>query len=149
VRIEPTFVDSDTAAAESVEVRSDVLASIEAHARRESPNECCGLLIGTDDRVVRCHPARNELASPTRYRVRPEDHFAAIRAARAEALHVVGAYHSHPASPAVPSAADLQDAIGGGFLYLIAGVESPRRPAVRGWRLRDGNFVPVRLVTVP
>ena len=38
-----------------------------------------------------------------RYEVAPEDHFAAVRAARADGLEVIGAYHSHPASPAEPS----------------------------------------------
>lgn len=132
-----------------VRVRRGVLDEIVTHAQVESPNECCGLLLGTPSTVEACHRARNELASPTRYRIRPEDHFAAIRAARARGLRVVGAYHSHPASPPVPSPADLEEAVDAPFLYLIA---SPRErgqgAAVRGWRLAGGNFVPVRLVTL-
>lgn len=133
--------------APAVHVRADVLAEIVAHARAEWPNECCGLLIGRGGTIERSHRARNELHSPTRYLVSPEDHFAAIRAARALGLDVVGAYHSHPASGPIPSPSDLAEAVPGEFLYLIAG-SGTSGPHVRGWRLAGGNFVPVALVTL-
>ena len=62
-----------------------------AHARREAPLECCGLLVGAGDRVTRVVPARNLRASPTRYLVDPESHFKARRRAREEGLAVLGA----------------------------------------------------------
>jgi proteasome lid subunit RPN8/RPN11 len=133
--------------APAVHVRADVLADIVAHARAEWPNECCGLLIGRAGAIERSHRARNERHSPTRYLVSPEDHFAAIRAARALGLDVVGAYHSHPSSHPIPSASDLAEAVPGEFLYLIAG-SGAAGTAVRGWRLAGGNFVPVALVTL-
>jgi proteasome lid subunit RPN8/RPN11 len=133
---------------EQVAVAREVLDEIDAHARGEAPNECCGLLLGTADRIERCHPARNELASPNRYRIRAEDHFAAIREARRSGIDVIGAYHSHPRSAAIPSARDLDEAVGGGFLYVIAGLEPTGERSFRGWRLLDGNFVPVRFVTL-
>ena len=133
--------------APAVHVRADVLADIVAHAQAEWPNECCGLLIGRAGAIERSHRARNELHSPTRYRVSPEDHFAAVRAARALGLDVVGAYHSHPSSDPIPSASDLAEAVPGEFLHLIAGPGSAAT-GVRGWRLAGGNFVPVTLVTL-
>ncbi len=79
-----------------------VLDAIVTQARAEAPLECCGLLIGHGTIVTAAHPAHNVLASPTRYRVDPKDHFAAIREARTRALAVVGAYHSHPSPPRSP-----------------------------------------------
>lgn len=132
-----------------VRVRAAVLQQIAAHARAESPNECCGLLIGRPGAIEVCHPARNELRSPTRYRVRAEDHFAALRRARAAGLDVMGAYHSHPSSAPVPSPTDLAEAVPGEFVYLIAGPGAPEAgAAIRAWRLAGGNFVPVPLVTL-
>ena len=102
------------------------------HARRTLPNECCGLLIGgragTDTRITRAWPARNLRRSPTRYLIDPADHFAAIRAARGAGLAVVGAYHSHPASPPSPSATDTREADDTAHVYLIA---SPAPAEVR------------------
>jgi proteasome lid subunit RPN8/RPN11 len=62
-------------------------------------------------------------------------------------LEVVGAYHSHPAAPPVPSATDRAEAQGEGFLYLIAGLDGPHdRATCAVWRLDGGNFVEVPFV---
>jgi proteasome lid subunit RPN8/RPN11 len=138
------------------------------HARREAPRECCGLLIGTASRIVEVVAARNEAERATEYRIAPEDHFAAVRRARTLGLAVVGAYHSHPASPPEPSPRDLADAWPD-FLYVIVSL-APRGPSggaggrvpdsnrgglpggraeLRAWRLDAGGFVEVDLVPVP
>jgi proteasome lid subunit RPN8/RPN11 len=128
-------------------IRTETLDAIERHARAVFPLECCGLLIGTGARIEHAVPARNERRSTTRYLVRPEDHFAAIRLARQMRLEVMGAYHSHPAAPPVPSATDRAEAHGGGFLYLIAGLDGPyARATCAVWRLDGGNFVEVPFV---
>lgn len=91
-----------------------------AHAQEEAPRECCGLLVGKGDSVVRSVRARNLDAKTMRYLIDPEDHFAAIRSARADGLEVIGAYHSHPSSAPVPSATDIAEAESGSdFLYVI------------------------------
>lgn len=130
-----------------VRVRQAVLDEMDAHAREEWPNECCGLLIGRTDQIARLVRARNLRASPTRYLVDPEDHFAAIRLARAEGLELVGAYHSHPGAPPVPSATDLAEATDRHHLYVIVspGVET-LRPEVRAFRLTDAGFESVELI---
>lgn len=135
---------ADAAGAECL-VTAEVLDGIHAHAERAQPEECCGLLLGAAHDIRAFHEARNSAASPrTRYTINPEDHFAAIRAARAAGLEVVGAYHSHPVSDAVPSATDRAEAFPH-FLFVIVSLMGPS-PAVCGWTLVEGNFVPVRLV---
>ncbi len=118
------------------------------HARRALPCECCGLLIGAavgaDTRITRAWPARNLRRSRTRYLIDPADHFAALRAARRDGLGVVGAYHSHPASPPSPSATDDREADDAALVYLIA---SPVRGEVRAYRLDAGRLRPVELRT--
>ena len=114
-----------------------------AHAREESPRECCGLLVGKGESIVRCVRARNLDAKATRYLIDPADHFAAIRAARAEALEVIGAYHSHPSSAAVPSPTDVADANSGSdFLYVIVSLVTDE---VRAYRIEAGRVEPVAL----
>jgi proteasome lid subunit RPN8/RPN11 len=131
----------------AVRVTGAALAALWTHVRAEAPAEACGLLLGRTGEVIQAWPARNQLASPTRYEVHPEDHFAALRAARRLGLEVIGAFHSHPSSPAVPSAVDRDEAFAG-FLFLIASL-APDEPAdrvLRGWALVEGNFVEVPLV---
>jgi proteasome lid subunit RPN8/RPN11 len=127
----------------SVGIPPDVIRDMLAHAREEAPRECCGLLVGTGESVVRSVRARNLDAKATRYLIDPEDHFAAIRAARAEGLEVVGAYHSHPSSTPVPSATDIAEAnSGSGFLYVIVSLVNED---VRAYRIDMGVCKPLAL----
>jgi len=145
-----------------IEIRRSVIDALAAHAREEAPNECCGLLVGSPGRVERAVRARNLEASPRRYRVDPEDHFAAIRSARSAGESVLGVYHSHPTSPPTPSPSDLDGATYLELLYLIVRPGGPgREPDVRAYRLESAgaidapgapsswNFTRVELVTIP
>jgi proteasome lid subunit RPN8/RPN11 len=91
--------------------------------------------------------APNALLSPTRYQVDPEDHFAALRAARTAGLSIVGAYHSHPRSSALPSPTDLEDALHPDFIWMVVGLQAGDSPDVRAYRLESGNFRSLTLVT--
>jgi desampylase len=136
----------------SVKIAAGAFADIGTHAREADPLECCGLLLGTGAAVSVCVRAHNRAVQPDRrYEIDPHDHFAAIRLARAWGLEVVGAYHSHPRSPPVPSAADLAEAFED-FVFVIAGREDQRGESpsdsfvVRAWRFSSGNFAELALV---
>ena len=123
-----------------MKIRQSALDAIFAHATRDAPNECCGLLIGAADEIQEAVAARNVADDPRRrYEVSPADHFAQIKRCRQEQLHIVGVYHSHPHSQPVPSPTDLGLAFTD-FLFVIAGAGD-----VRGYRLNDGAFEEVRL----
>ena len=118
-----------------------------AHAERAAPEECCGLLMGDAHEIAEAVAVRNGSDSPTtRYRIDPQDHLHAIRQARARGLHVIGAYHSHPHSVAVPSETDAAEAFGD-FLFVIVGLEP--RLDLAAWAWCEGNFVRVSLVRLP
>jgi proteasome lid subunit RPN8/RPN11 len=125
-------------------IRRAVLDAIVDHARRDAPLECCGLLIGQAGEVVASRPARNQRGSEVAYLVDPEDHFAAIRSARAAGLEVVGAYHSHPSSAPVPSETDILEASDSAFLYLIVSTRGAD-PEIAAYRIRDTTFTQVAL----
>jgi [CysO sulfur-carrier protein]-S-L-cysteine hydrolase len=126
-----------------VKIAEHVIDDVLAHARDEAPNECCGLLIGNRVTIEGSVRARNREASPTRYLIDPEDHFAAIHAARAAGKRVVGAYHSHPASAPQPSESDIAEARwGSDFVYVIVSLKSPEAE-VFAYRLKHGTVVPV------
>lgn len=129
-----------------MKVARGVLTAIEAHARRDAPHECCGLLLGTPTDIVEAVPAGNIAAEPSRrYEIAPEDYFAALKRCRNDggALAVVGGYHSHPRSAAVPSPTDLEQAFLE-FVYVITGPVDESAPLeFRAYQLRDGVFAPV------
>ena len=129
-------------------IRQVVVDAIIDHASETAPAECCGLLIGTVDGIEDFRRARNLDARPTRYRVDPADHFAAIRHARRVGWEVVGAYHSHPATRAVPSPSDLREATYAGYLYVIVSLSAHRGAGVEGYRLHPGGYDRVPLEPV-
>lgn len=129
-------------------MRNAAREAIIAHAREEAPLECCGLLLGSPGTVDEAVRARNVRRSTTAYLVDPADHFALIRRARREGRTIVGAYHSHPRSPAVPSEVDLREAQDAGFVYVIVSLAAAGDPDVRGYRLVGGGFTETRLVPV-
>ncbi len=107
------------------------------HARRDAPLECCGLLAARDGVIDESIPTRNLKASLVAFLIDPADHFAALKRTRAEGREIVGAYHSHPRSPAVPSATDLAEAHYEEFLYVIVSLAGAE-PDVRAYRLVPG-----------
>jgi proteasome lid subunit RPN8/RPN11 len=93
------------------------LDEIREHGVRDYPYECCGLLLGRfgdDGKIVHeTYPisnAREESARRNRFLITPEELMLGERYARNRDLEVVGFYHSHPDSPAVPSKYDLEHA---------------------------------------
>jgi proteasome lid subunit RPN8/RPN11 len=132
-----------------VRIRRSALAALCRHAAEALPAECCGLLIGQPDEIDEAVPARNLARRPTRFLVHPEDHFAAIRAARARGAAVVGAYHSHPASAPVPSPTDLEASVDPALLHIIVSLQhGVAEVDTRAYRLHAGNFDLVELVPV-
>ena len=131
-------------------VPQTVMDAIGAHARRDFPHECCGLLIGDESQVIEAVPTQNVAAEPLRaYEVSPRDHFMLIRRCRTQAgVAIIGGYHSHPHGKPEPSPTDRDRAFSD-FLYLIVGPADGSGPLeVRGYRWRDGAMEPVTLSIV-
>jgi proteasome lid subunit RPN8/RPN11 len=131
-----------------VRIRESVWTALVAHARDEAPNECCGLLVGSADVIEDSVRTRNLESSPARFRVDPQEHIALHRRLRPTSQRVVGAYHSHPQSPAIPSASDSAEAFYPEFIYVIVSL-TLESPEIRGYRLIRRNLEPVELVRVP
>ncbi len=131
-----------------IEIHSDVVAAMIEHARQDAPLECCGLLLGVPGQIEESVRTRNVRESVKTYLIDPAEHLAVMKRARAEGRAVLGAYHSHPRSPAVPSPTDLAEAHYEEFLYIIVSLAHQAAPDVRGYRLSGRNFVPVTLVRV-
>ena len=100
-----------------ISISEQLLTEVREHGVRDYPYECCGLLLGrfeTEAKVVReTYPisnAREESAKRNRFLIEPVELMRGERYAREHDLEVVGFYHSHPDSPAVPSQYDLEHA---------------------------------------
>lgn len=122
-------------------------ASLRRWARDAYPDEACGLLIGRPcedggwsvDEVRRARNLEPERTSD-RYVLDPEAFLTADRDARAAGLEIVGFWHTHPDSPAVPSETD-RGAAWPGYAYVIVSVPRGRPGEIRVWTLTDDSFL--------
>jgi proteasome lid subunit RPN8/RPN11 len=122
-----------------ITIAEQQLAQIRAHGISDYPYECCGLLLGRFDPdgkvVTETFPisnAREESAKRNRFLIEPEELMRGERYARAHDLEVVGFYHSHPDSPAVPSQYDLEHAWPT-YSYIIVSTSADRANDLFSW----------------
>lgn len=124
-----------------IDVRREIRGAIIAAARQAAPRECCGLLIGHDEEVLSTVPVPNRARGAARYRVDPRMHLEWQRLLRETTprLEVVGAYHSHPAGPARPSARDVAEAHDPRWIHVIVGLGGRGR-RVGAFRIAEGTI---------
>jgi proteasome lid subunit RPN8/RPN11 len=113
-----------------------------AHARTGLPNEACGLLGGErsgEEKTVReLYCLKNADESPEHFSMTPEEQFRAIKDLRGRGLVLLGNFHSHPATPARPSAEDIRLAFDPSLSYVIISLEGPE-PALKSFQIRGGS----------
>src|SRR5438093_3065092 len=105
-------------------------ALIRRHGEETYPHECCGALVGLNDRVTSAValPNTTEEGPRRRFLVRASDYRLAEKRASELGAELLGFYHSHPDHPARPSQFDLDHAWPT-FAYVILAVAG--NPAAR------------------
>lgn len=114
------------------------------HAVDGLPDEVCGILAGIGNLVHEVIPVRNSEPSATNYFMDPAEQFRAIRRMRSNGHRQVGIYHSHPGSPAAPSAKDVELAFYPDAVYVIAGLVDTG-PELRGYCIEEGKVSEVAI----
>jgi proteasome lid subunit RPN8/RPN11 len=113
------------------------------HCRRTAPLEACGILAGRGPvQAASIYPLRNALQSATRYDADPRDLIRAIEAMRSRGEEMVAIYHSHPASPPIPSRVDLAENHYGELPRVIVSLLKGSAE-VRIWRLGERDYAEV------
>jgi len=108
------------------------------HARSGVPNEACGLLAGSGNRIVKHYPATNSEHSPVLYSIDPKELLICFRDMEAHDWELLAIYHSHTHSHAYPSPTDVRQAYYPDSVYLIISLEDADQPVIRGFRILDG-----------
>ncbi len=111
------------------------------HAREGFPLEVCGILGGLDGEVSGHFPMINLDASSEHFMMDPKEQFGVIKELRAKGLAMVAVYHSHPASPARPSAEDIRLALTPDISHVIVSLAEPE-PVLKSFRITDGVVEP-------
>ena len=77
-------------------------------AQQRDHSEVCGALLANDERVLQFYLMTNRAGRPGAWALDRRDLLAVRRAVSATEWHVVGTFHSHPISEAIPGARDFE-----------------------------------------
>ncbi|HEU4492010.1 MAG TPA: M67 family metallopeptidase [Jiangellales bacterium] len=124
-----------------LELRRDLLDAIVAHARRDHPDEACGIVAGPagSDRPERVVEMTNAERSPTFYRFDSQEQLRVWREMDDRDEEPVVIYHSHTATEAYPSRTDVSLAQEPGAHYLLVSTRADDEVEVRSFRIVDGE----------
>jgi proteasome lid subunit RPN8/RPN11 len=133
-----------------VQLRRDLVEAIVAHARRDHPDEACGVIAGPagSDRAERFIPMVNAARSPTFYEFDSADLLKLYREMDANDEVPVVVYHSHTATEAYPSRTDISLAAEPDAHYVLVSTRDPEEHELRSYRIVDGVVIEEPVVVV-
>ncbi len=129
-----------------MQIARSLLDEIIAHAVRDAPNECCGVVATREGAATTAHATENLAASPFRFEI---DGLTLMRLideieGTGDELGVI--YHSHTRSKPYPSQTDVNfAALWPGVEWLIVGVSKNADPEVRSYLIEGGRIRDVEL----
>jgi proteasome lid subunit RPN8/RPN11 len=121
-------------------IRRDLVDAMVAHARRDHPDEACGVLAGPEgaDQPERFIPMINAARSPTFYEFESGEYLRVYRETQAADEDFVVIYHSHTATEAYPSRTDISYAQWPDAHYVLVSTRDPEQHELRSYRIVDG-----------
>jgi proteasome lid subunit RPN8/RPN11 len=122
-----------------------------AHARRDHPDEACGVIAGPEgsDRAERFIPMLNAARSPTFYEFDSADLLTLYREMDANDEVPVVIYHSHTATEAYPSRTDVSYASEPDAHYVLVSTREPDADELRSYRIVEGEITEEPVEVVP
>jgi proteasome lid subunit RPN8/RPN11 len=123
-----------------LEIGRDLYDAIVAHARRDHPDEACGVVAGPagSDQPTRFIPMENAERSPTFYRFDSMEQFRVWKEMDERDEEPVVIYHSHTATEAYPSRTDISLASEPGAHYVLVSTRAEDSVEFRSFRIVDG-----------
>jgi len=129
-----------------VKIDRAMLDDIVAHAVRDAPNECCGIVAVRDGAATAVHATENVAASPFRFEVDSSELIRLWNAIESEGGDVGAIYHSHTRSDPYPSQTDVNFSSGWpGVEWIIVGVDKQGETKVHSYLIDGGQISEVEL----
>ncbi len=109
-----------------------------AHARRDHPDECCGVIAGRDGVATRLFEMANAERSPTGFTFDSAEWLRVHRSMEDADEDLLVVYHSHTMTEAYPSRTDVTWSVNTpGTSWLLVSTRSDE-DEVRSYRIEDG-----------
>lgn len=121
-----------------------------AHAKKELPNEACGLIAGTMEEgkkvIGKVYYLTNIDQSNEHFSLDPKEQLAAIKDMRANGFVPLGNWHSHPESPSRPSEEDKRLAYDSSASYMILSLMEPENPVLNSFHIEGTDVTKEELL---
>ena len=131
-------------------ISKQIYDQVVAHARRDHPDEACGIIAGPagSDRPERFIPMTNAARSPTFYEFDSTEQFQVWKDMDDKDEEPVVLYHSHTATEAYPSRTDVSYASEPGAHYVLVSTRDEDQTEFRSYRIIDNQITeePVTVV---
>ena len=115
---------------EELRISQKELDFIQAELEANKPYEACGVLVGTINGstalVEKALPVTNVKRTRTSFELDPKEHYDVWNEAEKSGKEIVGVYHTHPVSSAVPSLWDRETMQNDTSVWIIAGADGMR-----------------------
>ena len=107
-----------------IRIEANAYDEIASYARKQLPEEACGLIAGTEDEagnrlVEKVYFLENIDHATDHFTLDPREQMDAIKDMRKQGLKPLGNWHSHPESPSRPSEEDIKLAYDSKASYFI------------------------------
>ena len=130
-------------------ISRDLYEKIIEHARKDHPDEACGVIAGPagGDEPVRFVPMENAERSPTFYRFDSREQLQVWREMDDNDEEAVVIYHSHTATQAYPSRTDISYASEPQAHYVLVSTRDESQTEFRSYRITGAEVTeePVRV----
>ncbi len=120
-------------------LNKEVFEAIIAHARQGLPHEVCGYLAGREE-ITKHYELTNLDKAADHFTMSPKEQFAVIKETRQQGLTIKAVYHSHPDTPARPSAEDIKLAYDPDISHVIISLATPKAE-VKSFRIKRGEVI--------
>jgi proteasome lid subunit RPN8/RPN11 len=121
--------------------------AVVAHARRDHPDECCGVIAGRDGAATRLFPMENAERSPTGFTFDPAEWLRVYREIDDADEEFLVVYHSHTMTEAYPSRTDVGWSRTTEFQHwLLVSTREPDSEEIRSFTIADGVVTEEELV---
>lgn len=111
-----------------------------AHAKKELPNEACGILAGRDGKIEKIYRMTNAEKSPEFFVMDSMEQLKVSKEIRSLGFEMLGIYHSHPHSQAYPSGKDVELAYAPDVSFVIVSLQDEDSPSIRSFKIIDGKI---------
>lgn len=127
-------------------IKRSLVKKIFEHGEKDRPLEACGYLAGIAGCATAIYPMANIDRSQEHFTLDPQEQFAVVKTARLAGLKIMAVYHTHPASPAQPSAEDIRLAFDPQIIYVIASLQAGQ--AITAFKVIKGQVENIKLEIV-